>query len=316
MMSKLGTNSLAKFVPLCYHIVVVKFRFIWRYIMKSAILLILVILATAFQNVVKKVYGNKTEGRGTYIFSSLVCVAAAVFFALTDSDGLSFSAELIPYSIVFAVGYAAITVFSVLALRAGSLALSSLIISYSLMVPALFGMIYYHEPTSWTLYVGIALLLVSLALVNKEDGEITISLKWIIYIALAFLGNGLCLVVMQIQTVDFAGELSNEFMIIGLAIVAVAMAIVSVLFELKEIAPCLKKAGLLPVLNGAANGLANFLTLALLVIMPASLMQPLNSAGGIIVTVAISIFIYREKLSVYQLIGVLLGTASVVFLSL
>lgn len=284
--------------------------------MKSAVLLIFVILATAFQNVVKKVYGNKTNGKGTYIFSSLVCVAAAIFFALTDTDGLTFSSSLIPYSLIFAVGYAAITVFSVLALREGSLALSSLIISYSLMVPALFGMLYYSEPTSWTLYVGIALLLVSLALVNKEDGEITITLKWIIYIALAFLGNGLCLVVMQVQTVDFAGACSNEFMIAGLLIVAVAMAVVSLIFERKEIGECLKTAGLLPILNGAANGLANFLTLILLTIMPASLMQPLNSAGGIIVTVAISIFIYREKLSVYQIFGVILGTASVVFLSL
>lgn len=284
--------------------------------MKSAVLLILVILATAFQNVIKKIYGNKTDGKGTYIFSSLVCVAAAAFFALTDTDGLTFSTELIPYSLIFAVGYAAITVFSVLALREGSLALSSLIISYSLMVPALFGMMYYNEPTNWTLYAGIALLLISLALVNKEDGEITISLKWIIYIALAFLGNGLCLVVMQVQTVDFAGGLSNEFMIIALAIVAVSMAVVSLIVERNEIVPCLKTAGFLPILNGAANGLANFLTLALLLIMPASLMQPLNSAGGIIVTVAISIFIYREKLSMYQLIGVVLGTASVVFLSL
>jgi len=47
--------------------------------MKSVILLILVILATAFQNVVKKVYGNKTEGRGTYIFSSLVVLQLLCF---------------------------------------------------------------------------------------------------------------------------------------------------------------------------------------------------------------------------------------------
>lgn len=285
--------------------------------MKAAILLILVILATAFQNVVKKIYGAKTDGKGTYIFSSIVCVAAAVFFALTDTDGFTFDSRLIPYSVIFSVGYAAITVFSVLALRAGSLALSSLIISYSLMVPALFGIIYYGEPTSWTLYVGLALLVVSLALVNKEEGEITISLKWIIYIVLSFLGNSLCLVVMQVQTVDFNNLLSSEFMVIALIMVAVAMAVMALVFERKEVAPCMKKAWYMPILNGSANGLANFLILLLYAIgMSASIVQPVSSAGGIIVTAAISIFIYREKLSKYQIIGVILGTASVAFLSL
>lgn len=285
--------------------------------MKAAVLLILVILATAFQNVIKKIYGVKADGKGTFIFSSIVCAAAAIFFLLTDSDGFTFNSALIPYSLIFAVGYASITVFSVLALKSGSLALSSLIFSYSLMVPALFGIIYYGEPTSWKLYVGLALLVISLALVNKEEGEVTISLKWIIYVVLAFLGNSLCLVVMQVQNVDFDTKLSSEFMVIALVIVAAAMAIMAAIFETKEIAPAMKKAWYMPILNGAANGFANFMILLLYTIgMSASIVQPVSSAGGIIVTAAISLFIYHEKLSKYQIAGVILGTASVAFLSL
>ena len=46
-----------------------------------------------------------------------------------------------------------------------------------------------------------------------------------------------------------------------------------------------------------------------------SLMFPLISAGGIIVTYVISRFFYKENLSERQLVGFILGTVSVICLS-
>ena len=43
---------------------------------------------------------------------------------------------------------------------------------------------------------------------------------------------------------------------------------------------------------------------------------PVISAGGIITTAIVGIFVYKEKLSVMQIIGMVLGTASIVFLNL
>ena len=50
--------------------------------------------------------------------------------------------------------------------------------------------------------------------------------------------------------------------------------------------------------------------------MAASLMFPLISAGGIILTYIVSRFAYKEKLSLNQNIGVVLGVAAVIFLNL
>jgi len=283
--------------------------------MQQTLFICLVILAITAQNVLKKSYGDKTYGYGTYIFTGIVCIVASVFFALTKEGPLNFSVEILPYSAGFALGFAAIMVFSILAFRCGSLAITSLIISYSLMVPTVFGIIYFKEPTSWSLYVGVALLLVSLALINREEGKVKVNVKWVIYALLSFFGNGFCYVVMQLQEKSEYASQSNEFMIVALLMAAALMIVMALIYEHKRAVMCLKKA-YLPIICGAANGLANYLTILLLGMMPASVMNPLTAAGGIVATAAVSIFIYREKLSVYQIVGVILGTASVVFLNL
>ena len=67
---------------------------------------------------------------------------------------------------------------------------------------------------------------------------------------------------------------------------------------------------------GAANGMINFFSMTLVNMMPASVLYPLISAGGIITNSIVSRFIYKEKMSKQQYIGVLMGIISVVFLNL
>ena len=49
--------------------------------------------------------------------------------------------------------------------------------------------------------------------------------------------------------------------------------------------------------------------------MPVSLMFPLISAGGLIVTYIVSRFFYKEKLTKIQFIGFIFGLMAVVFLN-
>ena len=63
--------------------------------------------------------------------------------------------------------------------------------------------------------------------------------------------------------------------------------------------------------NGAAN-----LFVMILAKMPASPVYPLISGGSIILTWIIARFFYKEKLTVYQNIGLVLGIGAVAFLNL
>ena len=67
---------------------------------------------------------------------------------------------------------------------------------------------------------------------------------------------------------------------------------------------------------GLANGLSNMLVIMCAVLLNASVMYPIISAGGIVISSLVSIFAYREKLSTPQYIGLFLGIGAVVLCSI
>ena len=67
---------------------------------------------------------------------------------------------------------------------------------------------------------------------------------------------------------------------------------------------------------GVFNGLTNFLVLVLNGKLPASVMFPVISAGGIVFIFLYSLFVYREKFKLTQIIGFVLGVGAIVLLNL
>jgi drug/metabolite transporter (DMT)-like permease len=131
-----------------------------------------------------------------------------------------------------------------------------------------------------------------------------------------FVANGGCTVIQKIQQIAFVGEYKNEFMILALAFVVAFLLILTLVKEHKDIklyAKCGWHAGLA---CGVANGAVNLFVLMLTNMTSVSLMFPLISAGGVIVTYLVSRFLYKEKLTRAQFIGFIIGTISVVFLNL
>jgi multidrug transporter EmrE-like cation transporter len=163
----------------------------------------------------------------------------------------------------------------------------------------------------------IVVLVVALILINLEEkGEKKITAKWVLYVVLAFVGNGMCSTVQKVQQLNQAGLYKNEFMIVALVISAIAMGIFALCTEKKKVLPHLKAGFLLYTANGLANGITNFLVIFLSLRTPASVMFPVISAGGIVLTFFISLFFYKEKLSKWQILGSALGLVSVIFLNL
>lgn len=275
--------------------------------------LLAIILGISGQSIVKKPYTQKTNGAGVYFFNTLLSAAALLFFVVTSSK-FSFDISFIPYSISFAVSYAVASVFMVLAIAYGSLSLTSLFISYSLLIPTFYGLII-GDPIGKGFIPGMILLVISLFLTNKSGEKGKISFKWIIFVILSFVGNGVCTVVQKMQQVSSNGAYKNEFMIVALAIVTIVMFIMTLFTQRKDIKLFAKVGWHWAVICGVLNGMVNLFVMILSGKMPVSLMFPLISAGGLIVTFLVSRFFYKEKLTKLQLAGFLCGVASVVCLN-
>ena len=281
----------------------------------NAILLISIIVGVSAQNIIKKPYTQKSGGKGAFIFGALSSLAAMIFFVIS-SGGFKWESGLIPYALGFALSYGTSTVFSVLATATGSLSLTALIISFSLMIPTFYGLIFLNDPVSVGLVPGLILLAASLVLINLKSDSVKITPKWLLYVFLAFVGNGMCSTVQKMQQVAYDGAYKNEFMIIALTAVVTGLLTVSFISEKSEIKCCIKFGWYFALPCGIMNGIVNLFVMLLSARMPVSLMFPLVSAGGIIITYFVSRFIYKEKLTRLQLIGFVLGIASVVLLNI
>lgn len=279
------------------------------------IYLICVILGISGQNISKKIFSHKASG-GVYTFSMLSALAATAFFLITARDPV-WNAGLLPYALFFAFSYGTSSIFGVLALSCGPLSLTALITSFSLMIPTFYGLIFLKDPVSFGLYPGLALLAASLFLINKKGNAANgLSLKWLIFVLLSFLGNGLCSVAQTMQQKRFDGQYKNEFMITALLIVVGIMAIATLLKERKNAGKYIRTGWYLSLGCGALNGMVNLFVMILTGLMSVSLMFPLISVGGIVLTFIVSKVFYKEKLTTAQHIGFLLGVGAIVFLNL
>ena len=102
-------------------------------------LLFLTALFIVFQKFTQDRY-NAKRNSGVFMFSGMISFFAMCFFMAVNRDW-TWSNELILPAVSFGLSYAAATVFVVLAIKAGSLAKTTLITSYSLLVPAFTGLI-------------------------------------------------------------------------------------------------------------------------------------------------------------------------------
>ena len=138
-----------------------------------------------------------------------------------------------------------------------------------------------------------------------------------LYIIPSFFGNGLCSIFQNMHVRKFDGAYSNEFMATALIISAIVLFVISLFYEKNDLPTNLKKGALWYSLCGLSNGGVNLLVMLLTNRgMPPSVMFPVISAGGIVISFIISLTLYKEKFSVTQYIGLGLGIASIILLNI
>lgn len=267
------------------------------------------------QSVIRKIYSKKTGGGGTFTFNIFSGCGAVLFFLITIRNP-NWDLRILPYAIIFAASYLASGIFGLKAIFVGSMSLTSLIVNCSLIVPTFYSLVFLGEKGSVFLYVGVVFLLIALILVNKSSDSTPITGKWLLYVAIAFVGNGMCSLTQKLQQDAFHGAGKNELMIFALLFVIVGSILFACFYERKDASVYVKFGVWNGLACGVANGIVNLLVMVMLGTMPASVVFPLITGGSIVLTHVISTVFFHEKLSRRQTIGFLFGIASVILLNL
>lgn len=282
----------------------------------SALLLFGAVLTSVTGSVINKLFNKGNAEKGVYMFTAMCTFASMLIFILIAGGKLCFSPAIWGYVLGFAVSYGMAVGFAVLAVRYGALSLTTLISSYSLMLPTLYGLIVLKEPIGLFLILGVVLLLVSIFCTCFKKEEYAFSTRWILFLMLSFLGNGMCSTVQKMQQIAFGDVYSNTFMVAALGITTLFFAVTGILLAPKESMETIKKSWGLGLVQGITNGLLNYLVILLNGLMPASVIFPVISGGSILMVCIISCMFFREKLTRMQLLGIGIGILSIVFFNL
>lgn len=279
------------------------------------LLLLLLPVVQCCQSAAQKQYNLKYEAPNVILFSAITSVMALAFVVITSGFKLSFNIALVPYALGFAVAYASAWVGTVLAVRYGLMAISSLIISCSLIFPTALGIMLGEEVTAKTI-VGMVLILAAIVLVNlrfSDRGKF--SVKWLLCTLVAFLGNGVCAIMQNLQKRDLGDSYSHEFMIIALAAASVLLLAYGI-FTSKSLKADLVACIPYSAANGIANAVNNLLTLVIIGNIPNTVFYPTNAALGMVFTFIMAFVLYRERFTLPQYIGYALGLTSIVMLNI
>ena len=278
----------------------------------TILLYFLNVACSAGQSTLSKHYASKGGNANIYNINK-VGAGALVFLAMGLLRGLSFHLP----TVLLGMGYGTCLYVSnfagFTALAMGPMALTSIIASFSLVIPFLVGITLWGEALSLWGAVGVGLLLCSIVLINFKSSGDRISFKWLFFSFLTFFSNSISSIVQKQHQLLWPGSFRTEFMLSAMLWGSVLLA-VTVLIRgtvRTEVRFCVPGTS-----AGLIEGIANYVVLYLAATQDASVLFPVVSAAKIIAVWAIGRIGFKEQLRPAQTLGLLSGIAAIIFLNL
>ena len=259
-----------------------------------------------------------------YAFNGLTSVLSVVtltVLAVVMGSLTSVSLYTILLGLVFGLFTALAAVFNMKALECGPMSYTSVIISCSLVIPAFSGALLFHETIVPIQYIGVVFMLVSfLCAVDRKQDRAGVSLKWFLFCMIAFVFNGTIGVMQKVHQSSAHREELAVFLITAFLFSAVFSAVMIPFFRRREggISVLEKGKGKKFLIVGAVCGVfiafCNQINMYLSGVMPSVIFFPVVNGGCMILTAFVGVLFLKERFSVKQWIGLVVGTAAIFLL--
>ena len=281
----------------------------------AVFLFVMVLVFTVSQSACTKLYHR--SGDGVITFNAIKALFSFLPFLVFSFFGFSFHAATVLYGLLYGALMCVSMVTGYLALKRGPMALTSMLVSFSVVIPIIYGLCV-GETLGTFKIIGLCALCVAMVVLNlnkyTKEGRISY-FKWLIYVALTFFSNGLLSVVQKLHQTVFPSLYINEFMTVGMLVVALFFCV----FALIKVRPkqiIESKGKKFGVIAGICSAVVSFCTTALLGTENASVLFPAITAGTLVLNLVCGTAFFREKLKINHYIAVVFGICAVVFLKL
>ena len=281
------------------------------------IIYLLIVLLSVTQSASTKMF-NRGSSNSSF-FNATKSLSALLLFAIMAIPGFTFHLP----TVIFGLAYGASLCLSMYAgykaLCLGPMALSSMLVSFSIVLPLLWGITFGGETLSGLKYIALALLFVAIISTNldkiKGGGKETKYGLWLTFVGITFLCNGVGSI-LQKQHQTFYPELySREFMFFAMLFCSVIFTAIA----LTKLSPSdikSTKGKHFGLISGFCNGMASFLTLVLAGFENASILFPIISAGTVLSALLCGRFVFKEKLKINHYVALVVGIVAIVFLKM
>jgi drug/metabolite transporter (DMT)-like permease len=215
-----------------------------------------------------------------------------------------------------------IIVFNLMAITTQRSGLSAVSVAtkMSVVIPVLFGLIYYNESLGAIKLIGIGIALIAVYLTsNKSNQRISINRKLILLPILVFVGSGI--IDTSLKFLEDTYVANNDVPLFS-AIIFLAAAIIGFIIIIIQVIKGSFKFEIKNVIAGICLGVPNYFSIYYLVktlrsdILESSGIFAINNVSIVMLSTFAGIFLFKEKLIRKNWIGIALAILSIILISL
>lgn len=283
----------------------------------------LIILLYSFQTLFCKLFSDRYPGKKELV-SPVFCVIQAVFITLATYAFNGFQFHVSPLTLLFGILNGLILFgYNTSLIKAGTLGsyafLNVCLLYGAILVPSTYGIIFLQEGITPLKILGIFMMLIACAFMNIEEIKLKdSSIKYYIFCILLFLFNGAYCTIIKMQTIYFNEEKQSMIMITFslMGIIALINLITkergSTLQAFKLNKKCLPSLTLCLI----SATLAINLLMYILPLIDTAVLYTVQNGGVLILSALYSVFLFKEKISLQKIFGILIAVISITILSI
>lgn len=284
-----------------------------------AIAYVLIVFFTVVQSASTKVFNRYSQSSS--VFNSIKAISAFCAFVLMSIPIVDFHLPTLTFGALYGVCLCISMYSGYKALCLGPMALTSMIASFSVVVPIIWGFTVGRELITATRLFAIALLLFAIVLTNankifkKKRSDGALSGAWVVFTGVTFVFNGVCSTLQKAYKSSYPDAENSEFMMYAMLVCSIVFSFVALSkASLSDIMKTPKKH--FGIIAGVSNGLAGFFTLVLAGFENASVLFPMISAGTLLGAMLCGRLVFKERLKANHYVALLAGMAAVVLLNI
>ncbi len=224
-------------------------------------------------------------------------------------------ADWLPYAIV--LGFLFIITFLLFAYSSQKVGVAITAVSskMSVIIPVGVGVVLLGDSFSLLKIIGIIAALFAFYFTMKKGGKLKISSAYFYLPFLLFLGNGSIDGILKYTEHYFV----NDETILFLSIIFLISFILGILVLLIKFIKIKQKIKVKNIIGGSILGIMNFSTTYFLImamgVFQSSVLFPINNVGIVTLSALAGLFIFREKLSITNWIGISLSICAILLIS-